>query len=142
MIRNATRDDALAIIDLTRQLGYSLPDQTILENLERVLGDERRAALVAISDGKVIGWCTVLIDFAITEPPYALLSGMVIDESHRGKGVGRELLLVAEAWAKSQGLKRIRLRTNLLRSGAHAFYERCGYEAVKEQRVYVKTLGA
>src|SRR5690242_6592719 len=107
MIRKAERGDANAIIDLTRQLGYSLSADDILDNLDRVLSDERRAVLVATVDGKVVGWCTVVIDFAITEPPYALLSGMVIDEAFRGRGIGRELLLAAEAWAKNQGLAKM-----------------------------------
>lgn len=140
MVRPATLDDAEAIIDLTRQLGYHLPDPQIVGNLEAMLNDDRRVVLVVEIESRVVGWCTVFTDVAITEPPYALLSGMVIDETHRGNGLGRELLLAAEAWARDRGLTRIRLRTNLVRAGAQAFYERCGYEIVKEQRVYTKAL--
>ncbi|MBC8065191.1 MAG: GNAT family N-acetyltransferase [Chlorobia bacterium] len=140
MVRQATLDDAEAIIDLTRQLGYQLPDQQILANLEEMLNDDRRVVLVLVIESQVVGWCTVVADIAITEPPYALLSGMVVDEALRGNGLGRELLMAAEAWARDRGLARIRLRTNLVRAGAQAFYERGGYETVKEQRVYTKAL--
>lgn len=46
----------------------------------------------------------------------------------------------AERWAREQGCWAIYLRSNVVREGAHAFYERLGYERVKMQLALRKAL--
>jgi hypothetical protein len=52
------------------------------------------------------------------------------------------MVAAAEAWVLERGLAMLRLKTNAARKDAHRFYERMGFENVKEQIVYVKKLGA
>ena len=52
----------------------------------------------------------------------------------------REALTQLGVPARLQGVSSIRLRTNVVRKGAHAFYEHVGYVVRKEQKVYVKVL--
>jgi GNAT superfamily N-acetyltransferase len=46
----------------------------------------------------------------------------------------------AEKWALEHGCRIVHLRTNLKRAGAHAFYERLGYEHFKTQKAFRKIL--
>jgi GNAT superfamily N-acetyltransferase len=64
----------------------------------------------------------------------------VVDEQARGAGVGRALMARAEQWARDHGCVAVTLRTNVVRTEAHAFYEKLGYGNVKTQHAYRKRL--
>lgn len=55
-------------------------------------------------------------------------------------GVGATLLAAAEAWAAARGHDTLRVRSNVIRVDAHRFYERLGYERVKQSLVFQKHL--
>jgi GNAT superfamily N-acetyltransferase len=65
---------------------------------------------------------------------------LVVDEGRRSCGVGAGLVGQAEAWAVARGAKQLGLRSNVLRTRAHAFYERLGYERAKTQVAYRRAL--
>jgi GNAT superfamily N-acetyltransferase len=46
----------------------------------------------------------------------------------------------AERWARGTGCPSVTVRSNVLRTGAHAFYQRLGYRLVKKQKVFRKRL--
>jgi hypothetical protein len=56
--------------------------------------------------------------------------------------MGRELCRAAEEWARGCGVTRIRVRSNVIRERAHAFYLRDGYARVKTSAVFEKVLAA
>jgi GNAT superfamily N-acetyltransferase len=58
----------------------------------------------------------------------AILSALIVAGDHRGQGVGRSLVDTVETWALGRGAGRIVVAAGLARPGAHAFYERLGYE--------------
>jgi GNAT superfamily N-acetyltransferase len=69
---------------------------------------------MAEEDSLVVGFSTILADEPFTElddPPghYALITDLVVLESHRGRGIGRLLLERAEAYAKQAGAKELRI---------------------------------
>jgi GNAT superfamily N-acetyltransferase len=70
----------------------------------------------------------------------AEIAGLVVDETARGGGIGRRLLEAAEQWARSHGCRAIRVRSNVVREGAHAFYVREGFREIKTQKVFEKGL--
>lgn len=47
----------------------------------------------------------------------------------------------AQDWARGQGMTRLRVRSNVIRGRAHRFYLRLGFERVKSQAVFDKSLG-
>ncbi|MCC8127124.1 MAG: GNAT family N-acetyltransferase [Clostridiales bacterium] len=51
------------------------------------------------------------------------------------KGIGRALLDEIEERAKKDGAAGIRLVSGITRSGAHEFYQRCGYGDGREQNI-------
>jgi GNAT superfamily N-acetyltransferase len=63
-----------------------------------------------------------------------------VDEAHRGTGIGKALLKRAETWARDQGHRVLRIRSNVVRTEAHAFYESMGYGHTKTSNVFVKDI--
>lgn len=110
--------------------------------LERLLASERDSVLVAVVDGSVAAWMHVLVCSSLESDDYAEIRGLVVGERFRSGGIGARLVAAAEEWARSRGLMRVRVRSDVLRKDAHRFYERQGYRVTKNQAVFDKVLSA
>jgi GNAT superfamily N-acetyltransferase len=140
-IRPARTYDAAAIAELGMQLGYPATRQQIATRLAAIESDAAsRVLVVENNEGRVIGWVHVAVRAQLTEDTCAEILGLVVDEAARGAGIGELLLRSAEAWARSSGCERMRVRSATHRERAHRFYERTGYERVKTQQVLAKPL--
>jgi GNAT superfamily N-acetyltransferase len=138
-VRPATPADAPAMAALFAQFEHPTPAAPIPDRLGRLLAHEGQA-LVADSAQGLLGVVTMQIVWSLVEDaPRALLTALVVRESVRGQGVGRALVTAVEVWARERGADRVMLTTALRRAGAHAFYERLGYEFTG--RRYVKSIG-
>jgi GNAT superfamily N-acetyltransferase len=141
LIRSATQDDANALARLAGQLGYPVDAAELAWRLASILADREQAVLVADTPGAgVTGWIHICPAPRLIAPPFAEIGGLIVDERHRGQGAGRALLRAAEGWAQAQGYARLRIRSSTIRSDAHRFYERTGYERVKTQYIFDRTL--
>lgn len=138
VIRLGQAADASAIAVLMEQLGYPVPASKIEERLGRM--PERRVVLVAVVDGEVVGWTSVCADETLVEGLDACIEGFVVDERVRSRGVGLRLLQVAERWSKERGCASLIVRSNVVRTRAHGFYDRNGYVTIKSQRFFRKQL--
>jgi GNAT superfamily N-acetyltransferase len=58
----------------------------------------------------------------------AYISDIVVDESYRGKGLGKELIDFLCDWARSRGIQRMELEVLQSNYNAHAFYDHLGFE--------------
>ena len=141
MIRTAGPEDAVVIARLCDQLGYPATGQQIRRRMREILGREDHAVVVSERDSALIGWAHVSVRHLVESNPCAEICGFVVEEAHRRKGVGTELLQAVEDWARGQGRDTIRVRSNVLREDAHRFYEGRGYRCSKRQAVLAKTLG-
>ncbi len=142
MIRQAVLDDAQALVDLFSQLGYPNEAPGVRQRLAVILADPRQAIYVAEADDSraVIGWVHVLAVTYLESEPFAEIGGLVVDAACRRLGAGRSLMSAAEDWAHAMHLQAVRLRSNVIRHEAHAFYERLGYTNVKSQYTFHKPL--
>jgi len=86
-----------------------------------------RLVLGALADGKIIGTVTLLLDSPPNQPHRAEIAKMMTRLSHRGQGVARSLLLVAEGLALDHGRTLLTLDT-AAEEGAAGFYEKLGYQ--------------
>lgn len=128
-IRSAAAADAAGIARLLGELGYPAPADEIPLRLQRIVADGRAAVVVAANGDEIIGLCTVHLRTSITShADIAQITSMVVSELARGRGAGRLLVEEAESWARRHGVVRMVVTTALHRAGAHAFYERLGYE--------------
>jgi GNAT superfamily N-acetyltransferase len=140
-IRAASREDAQALGPLCEQLGYPSAPADVARRLERILADPLQAVYLAETSGRqVVGWIHIFAHVTVESDPCAELGGLVVADGHRSRGVGERLLAQAEEWARGRGYGRMTVRSNVLRTRAHRFYERLGYRSHKSQRVFTKEL--
>jgi GNAT superfamily N-acetyltransferase len=131
MLLRAPKDgDARDISSLLGQLGYpSTPDEVLVRLT--TLRDDAPATMawVAELDGAVVGVATAREFPGIhISTPVAWLTVLVVDERFRGRGVGRQLVAEAEAWARKIGAPRLSLTSAVHRKEAHQFYVNLGYQ--------------
>ncbi|MBN2495929.1 MAG: GNAT family N-acetyltransferase [Deltaproteobacteria bacterium] len=140
-LREAVQEDARALAGLVAALGYPSVEAQVSRRLSAVLRREDHLAFVAVDDGGgVIGLIHACELYRIESDRMIEIAALVVAEHERGKGVGRMLLESAEAWAAGRSAGSIRLRSNVLRKRAHAFFERAGYCAHKCSQVFDKAL--
>lgn len=142
-VRAAEPDDAPRLAELLGQLDVSCGIDETRRRLERAAASPSRAVIVASKSGEVVGFAELRqIPSLLLGETEAELLALVVDESGRRFGVGRALMDAAEAWTRSRGCRFLRLRTQVARLEAHAFYERLGYARLKTQHIYRKELAA
>jgi GNAT superfamily N-acetyltransferase len=135
-VRRASPDDSAAVVPLLVQLGYRVELEQLAARFDRAA--DRDAAWVAEQESAVVGFAGGhRFDPFELDAPVAEITPLVVDESHRGGGVGRELVATFESWAVEAGCVRLSVATGFHRTDAHAFYERLGYE--QHARKYEKT---
>jgi GNAT superfamily N-acetyltransferase len=102
----------------------------------RAAGDR---VVVAEVDGAAAGLAALHVSPSLEySAPAGKLAALVVDEAHRGTGVGRTLVAAMEAEARARGCGIFFLTTAEGRADAHAFYERLGLE--RTGRRYAKLL--
>jgi GNAT superfamily N-acetyltransferase len=137
-IRDALPADVQAIAGLLTQLGYPSDADAVEERLDRlrIVGDR---VFVAELDDRVVGLAHLQVTPAIErDRPAGKLGALIVDEAHRGHGVGRALVEAVEREARLRGCELVFLTTSDRRDDAHAFYERVGFE--QTGRRYGRTL--
>jgi GNAT superfamily N-acetyltransferase len=140
-VRALREEDAGAVHALNAQLGYPGDLETTRTRLLAVLASPIADGFAAEdSDGRVVGWAHVFTAPFLESGPVAELGGLVVQESRRGEGIGAALVARAEAWARERGLRQLSLRCNVVRSEAHRFYDRLGFEIQKTQHKFRKAL--
>ena len=136
-IRGATRADATRLAALSEVLGYPVTADALAERLGR---DEELVLVAEVGPGQVVGWLHGAEQELLESGRRCEILGLVVDDSHRGQGVGRRLVQAAEAWASARGLDQMAVRSNVGRAEWHPFYERLGYVRAKTQHAYRKRL--
>jgi GNAT superfamily N-acetyltransferase len=126
VLRPATDADVRAITDLVDAAYGPYVDRIGMrpgpldEDYGEVIGE--RQVTVAESEGALVG---VLV-LSTTKDGF-LIDNVAVHPAHRGKGVGRALLELAEAEARRAGFDSIYLFTHEGLVESRALYERIGY---------------
>jgi GNAT superfamily N-acetyltransferase len=136
IVRRATEKDIPRILELYRQLSFQ-PEQyraaplddciNTYQAMNKVPGYE---LLVAEANGRVIGTTVLAIlpGFAHDTAPFAVVEYVVVDEKHRSRGIGRQMMEYVMSLAKEAGCYKIILTSDLRRERAHKFYKSLGFE--------------
>lgn len=129
------------IATLVGELGYSASADDIKARLPLLLGSDRYFLAVATAaDGGLLGLVNAEQRLNIESGTSFELTGLVVASSARRGGVGSALVAAAESWAVAHGATTMRVRSNVVRPEAHAFYARLGYGLRKTQHCYARSL--
>jgi GNAT superfamily N-acetyltransferase len=140
-IRTPTIGDAPRLAQLSSQLGYPASEMDFARRLSHILSRPDHHLLLAESAPElVVGWIHAAEQWVLESEPACEILGLVVDQDHRGQGIGRMLVAAVESWATARGLTAIRVRSNVARAESHPFYQRLGYTPIKSQHVYRKSL--
>ncbi|QJD29025.1 GNAT family N-acetyltransferase [Methylococcus geothermalis] len=134
MIRPAETRDIEAMAELLGALfsieaDFAFDRDRQRQGLALLIGSGADRVLVAESDGRVVGMCSVQTLISTAEGGrVGLVEDMVVAPEVRGKGIGRRLLGEIERWAADAGLTRLQLLADRTNEPALTFYDRLGWE--------------
>jgi GNAT superfamily N-acetyltransferase len=95
--------------------------QTVLRIIEAPTSE----VMIAESETRLVGFCTVALDlFSIRFGPRAWVEDLAVDPQMRSRGIGAQLLALAQRWGKAQGATHLELDSAESRLDAHRFYRR------------------
>lgn len=115
----------------------------LIADLGKILDSESATLFVAETKGRLVGLAEVYIrvdepvDVSITRT-YAYLQSLLVSQSCRGLGVGKQLLEAVERWGRDKRADEVRIETWEFPAGPLAFYENRGYRTLR--RVLVREL--
>ena len=138
LIRIAESDDAKQLVNLLEQVENS--NFMLFEPGERKISIEQQrkriesineegssTIMVAEDNGLLVGYL-----FAIGGNPsrakHAVYLVIGIAENSRGKGVGTQLFIKLEEWAKSKGVHRLELTVMIHNKAGIALYKKMGFD--------------
>lgn len=129
MIRPALPEDGAALAALLAELGYATTPDEIPGRLRQFREAGRGEVLVAAGDGSLLGAIAVELTAPIHHPyPVGHISALVVAETARGRGIGRDLLTAAEGFARQRGCRSMVVTSAERRADAHAFYTALGWD--------------
>ncbi|WP_245921348.1 GNAT family N-acetyltransferase [Bowmanella denitrificans] len=112
---------------LLLQLGYSSVEEDIIKFLE--LQNSNSEVLVIIFDSQVVGLISlVYYDYFPLQRKICRITSVVIEESFRGKGIGRKVMDLACERARDNDCHKLEVTTSLARKKTHKFYESFGFK--------------
>ncbi|MEJ2620528.1 MAG: GNAT family N-acetyltransferase [Candidatus Thiodiazotropha sp.] len=133
-ISSAIESDLEKLVDLLNQLfsieaDFSVDPHKQNRGLALLLKSESAEIFVARGDrGEVIAMATIQWVISTAEGGLAAwVEDVVVDASHRGQGIGQQLLTHINRWAKSQGIKRLQLVADRDNRSALDFYNSQGW---------------
>lgn len=132
--RPATDSDLAAVLllmqDYYREDGYQFDAVESAEAVSALIGDGRLGRLwVACERESVVGYLAVTLGFSLEyRGRDAFIDELYVAESHRGLGLGREALQLAESYCRDNGVMALHLEVEHHRKAARALYSRVGFE--------------
>lgn len=130
----ATLDDLPAVLALYEAAGIDPPGTADLAlaraTFERMQRYPDYRVWLASLNGEIVGTCALAImdNLGHRCAPSALVEDVVVHPACQGQGVGRQMIGHAIEQARTQGCYKLALSSNAQRTGAHAFYERLGFQ--------------
>ena len=136
LTREAKVEDSKSIADLSHQLGYPATTEETIMRLRAIISSGDNCVFVACHENIVVGWVHAFYGLRLESPSFVEIGGLVVDAGFRNKGLGRLLVNRVLEWAKLKGIERIRVRSNVVRTETHRFYQVLGFKEIKEQKVF------
>lgn len=104
------------------------------EDLEKLTTSETSFLFVAVENGEILGTLTIGT-YIIPTGTKVWIEDVVVDNTARGKGIGKQLLQHAIEFSKKRGWKKIDLTSRPTRIAANKLYRKLGFE-LRETNMY------
>ncbi|MBK9153345.1 MAG: GNAT family N-acetyltransferase [Chloracidobacterium sp.] len=103
--------------------------ENYLNAFREIEADPNNELIVAELDGTVVGTLQLTFTPSISFQggKRSTVESVRVDEKHRGKGFGREMMIWAIEQAREKGCVSMQLTSHSSRERAHAFYETLGF---------------
>jgi len=131
----ATEADLLSLRPLFLELmdamdnteGFNI--EQAFENIRILIKDTASHILLAKDRDAVVGFVNFTTRKTIIHPGLSgLIDELVVSRSHRGRGIGKNLLLAAIEKCRKLGCCEVEVSTEKSNAHAREFYRRCGFE--------------
>jgi GNAT superfamily N-acetyltransferase len=96
--------------------------------------------LIALDGEHLAGFAHLRVARDLTVGEAAEVVAILVAKTYRRQGVGRHLIAAAETWALESGRARLLLRTDVIRTEAHAFFTALGYEKSSTALEFIRDL--
>ena len=123
-----------AVLRLLPQLD---PDSGMIseEKLKSILKSKNTHFFIAETENREIAGMLTVAVYVIPTGTKFWIEDVVVDDSQRGKGIGKELMIFAIDFAKSTGAKSVELTSRPSRVSANRLYQQMGF-VLRETNVY------
>ncbi len=131
MIRKIQREDYATVARFWRELldVPSATDESVSKTFEKMSQDSRYCTFVAVEDGTVVGFITMVEVLSIDDPDgYIKMNGIAVQPEYRRRGIAQQLVARAEKEALKRGASSIGCATSFKRKGSQAMMDKLGYE--------------
>ena len=138
VIRHLELDEIDALVNAQTEIfaDYIIPmrsSRDFFMDFTRSVGGKPRDILIALSGDDIVGYVNPVLD-----GEEAWIGGLGVVPSHRRKGIGRQLMIAAEDFARDSGVEEILLEVIVGNDVAYGLYRSLGYE---DHAVYLTAEG-
>jgi len=130
-IEPCRQNDFKAVFQLLRQLwpDKQLDMAALQKVFDRALNSDSQVYLCAHDGEDVVGFASLTIKNNLWQAAnLGHIDELIVDEKHRGSGLGTHLLHESIAHARRRGCARVELDSAFHRKKAHHFHERNGFD--------------
>jgi GNAT superfamily N-acetyltransferase len=138
MFREAGPGDFEDILRLYRQLQPEDPvlrDGSDAASFRQILGSPGLHLFVLETGGAIVAttYLNVIPNLTRSASPYAVIENVVVDETFRGTGLGKQIMAATLRAAWDAGCYKAMLLTGSRTPATHAFYRACGFSPDAKQ---------
>jgi len=126
------------LVELLQSEGVKVSLEEIHSRIDKLPGEDR--LLLAVEGERLYGYAHLVIAHDLIDSETAVVVSVIVREDRRRQGVGSRLIAAAETWARQSGRSRLLLRTDVIRTGAHAFFVALGYDGSSTQLEFIRHL--
>jgi GNAT superfamily N-acetyltransferase len=126
------------LANIISQEGHPTKREDITNRLLLLPTEDR--LLLAVDGETLLGYAHLRVSDDLVNEETAEVVAIVVEASNRRSGIGTRLIAAAETWARQSGRARLLLKTDVVRTPAHAFFSALGYEKDSTTLEFIRNL--
>lgn len=132
-IKDFRQEEFDAVLKLLPRLGAEVKLPSEAHYRQIIASENSHLFLLEVENGEIAGMLTIGKYFSPTGLK-VWIEDVVVDETHAGKGFGRQLMLHALDYAEKFGARNIELTSRPARVAANKLYQSLGFELQKTNK--------